>query len=161
MAPTIRIDDEVFGALQGRATPFVDTPNDVLRRILDLGGQGNGSKILIEERPRVVEPRRRATERVYGEALPMSGYRVHILKSLRDRGGSASLHDVKDDIRGELGSQFRKHDLELTQSGAVVWENRVEWQRLEMRHDGLLKDDSARGIWELSDRGWEEAKRVS
>lgn len=36
MSPTIRIDDEVFEALQKHAKPFVDTPNDVLRRILGL-----------------------------------------------------------------------------------------------------------------------------
>ena len=32
MAPTIRIDDEVFEALQKQAVPLVDSPNDVLRR---------------------------------------------------------------------------------------------------------------------------------
>lgn len=32
----IRIDDEVFRALQKRAEPFTDTPNDVLRRLIGL-----------------------------------------------------------------------------------------------------------------------------
>jgi hypothetical protein len=32
----IRIDPEVWFELQKRATPFVDTPNDVLRRLLNL-----------------------------------------------------------------------------------------------------------------------------
>jgi hypothetical protein len=34
--PTIRIDEDVFRALQARAVPLVDTPNSVLRRVLDL-----------------------------------------------------------------------------------------------------------------------------
>jgi hypothetical protein len=34
---TIRIDPEVWFALQQRAIPFVETPNDVLRRLLGLG----------------------------------------------------------------------------------------------------------------------------
>jgi len=34
--PTIRIDDEVFAGLQEKATPLVDTPNTVLRRMLGL-----------------------------------------------------------------------------------------------------------------------------
>ncbi len=38
MSPTIRIDEEVFKALQKDAKPFVDTPNDVLRRLLGLNG---------------------------------------------------------------------------------------------------------------------------
>ena len=33
MAPTIRIDDEVYAWLQKNAKPFEDTPNSVLRRI--------------------------------------------------------------------------------------------------------------------------------
>lgn len=33
---TIRIDDDVFACLQREATPLVDTPNAVLRRILGL-----------------------------------------------------------------------------------------------------------------------------
>lgn len=36
MMPTITIDDEVFAFLKGRAEPFVDTPNAVLRRELGL-----------------------------------------------------------------------------------------------------------------------------
>lgn len=31
---TIEIDEEVFGFLQKKARPFIDTPNDVLRRLL-------------------------------------------------------------------------------------------------------------------------------
>jgi len=37
MAPTIRIDDEVYGWLQSQARPFEDTPNSVMRRISGLG----------------------------------------------------------------------------------------------------------------------------
>lgn len=36
MAPTIRVDDEVYAALQAEAQAFVDTPNTVLRRKLGL-----------------------------------------------------------------------------------------------------------------------------
>lgn len=33
---TIRVDDEVYAALQALAEPFTDTPNKVLRRLLKL-----------------------------------------------------------------------------------------------------------------------------
>lgn len=36
MSQVIRVDDEVYAALQEQAQPFVDTPNDVLRRVLGL-----------------------------------------------------------------------------------------------------------------------------
>jgi len=35
MAPTIRIDEEVYKKLQEKARPQIDTPNDVLRKLLD------------------------------------------------------------------------------------------------------------------------------
>lgn len=35
--PTIRIDDDVWSYLKSKATPFEDTPNDVLRRELKIG----------------------------------------------------------------------------------------------------------------------------
>jgi negative regulator of replication initiation len=38
MMPTIRIDDDVWKYLQSKATPFEDTPNDVLRRVLRIPG---------------------------------------------------------------------------------------------------------------------------
>ncbi|MET9555266.1 hypothetical protein [Streptomyces sp. NPDC006645] len=38
MSRTIRIDDEVFAALQGYAEPLVDTPNSILRKVLGVGG---------------------------------------------------------------------------------------------------------------------------
>ncbi len=39
MPPVIRIDDDVFQYLQRQAVPLVDTPNDVLRRLLGLEKQ--------------------------------------------------------------------------------------------------------------------------
>ncbi|MEV0782136.1 hypothetical protein AB0I52_03920 [Streptomyces sp. NPDC050423] len=36
MSRIIRVDDEVFAALQSRAEPFTDTPNSVIRRLLGL-----------------------------------------------------------------------------------------------------------------------------
>jgi hypothetical protein len=36
MSPTIRIDDEVFTKLKNMGEAFVDTPNSVLRRVLEL-----------------------------------------------------------------------------------------------------------------------------
>jgi predicted transcriptional regulator len=38
---TIRVDDEVFAALQALAEPFTDNPNTVLRRVLKLDAPGS------------------------------------------------------------------------------------------------------------------------
>ncbi|MFJ9479697.1 hypothetical protein ACIRRI_32595 [Streptomyces mirabilis] len=47
---SIEIDDEVFALLQSQCEPLVDTPNDVLRRLL-LGSSGQLSAATAERRP--------------------------------------------------------------------------------------------------------------
>jgi len=42
---SIEIDEEIFNLLQKQATPFVDTPNDVLRRILLEKTPAQGSEV--------------------------------------------------------------------------------------------------------------------
>ena len=43
MTPTIRVDDDVFAALQREARPFIDTPNSMLRKLVGLEETGGGS----------------------------------------------------------------------------------------------------------------------
>ncbi|MGW5420202.1 restriction system modified-DNA reader domain-containing protein [Streptomyces sp. NPDC003943] len=47
---SIEIDDEVFAFLQSQSEPLVDTPNDVLRRLL-LGSSGRLPDATSERRP--------------------------------------------------------------------------------------------------------------
>ncbi|MFE2278601.1 hypothetical protein ACFXAE_15400 [Streptomyces sp. NPDC059454] len=49
MTRTIRIDDEVFAALQALSEPFVDTPNSALRRLLGLDLPASGSTPVEQE----------------------------------------------------------------------------------------------------------------
>lgn len=88
-------------------------------------------------------------------------YRPYILKVLLNEGGRAHLSKVKEYIKRKLGHRFDQHDVDYTQSNAVVWENRVEWQRLVMRQEGLIAPDSPRGIWELTEKGMKEARKVN
>ncbi|MET8909526.1 winged helix-turn-helix domain-containing protein [Micromonospora sp. NPDC004551] len=53
MAPTIRVDDEVYALLQSKAEAFVDTPNTVLRRLLNLTGSVAGPAESPARRPHV------------------------------------------------------------------------------------------------------------
>ena len=44
-------------------------------------------------------------------------------------------------------------DREQLESGAIRWENRVQFARLRLVDRGLLKKGSPRGVWEISDEG--------
>jgi len=49
--------------------------------------------------------------------------------------------------------QLTPNDWLKNKSGVVRWKNRVAWRRFRLVQMGLLKPNSPRGIWEISDRG--------
>ncbi len=51
MTPRIEIDDEVFQRLQDQAAAFVDTPNDVLRRVLGLSAPAEADEPVAARQP--------------------------------------------------------------------------------------------------------------
>jgi hypothetical protein len=56
VSPNIRVDPEVFRALQAQAEPLVDSPNSVLRRVLGL--DANGHQQAVDEGARDAKVRR-------------------------------------------------------------------------------------------------------
>jgi len=54
MSRVIRIDDEVWRQLQERAQPLVDTPNDVLRRILKLDDKVKSPEKEVETKDSII-----------------------------------------------------------------------------------------------------------
>jgi predicted transcriptional regulator len=151
MAPTIRIDDEVFERLQQLAQPLVDTPNSVLRRELGLEGpsEANGKR----------GGRRAGTgQRAHpDDILPGPEYYVPILQTLAESGGVLRSRDVVDAVGQKLEGKLKPLDYEEVPSGAIRWRNRTRWAGNALKNAGLLlrRDD---GMWELSDTGRESAK---
>lgn len=151
MAPTIRVDDEVYDRLKEEAEPFVDTPNTVLRRVLGFDKPTNGKR---DPRERIFKGRAKA-----GEILDRRAYDGPIIKVLARRGGSAPAREVLDQIGEILADKLTERDYEIIKSGAVRWRNRAMWRRLRLVEAGLLRDDSPRGVWELTDAGWEASRQ--
>jgi hypothetical protein len=145
---TIEIDEDVWRALSDLAEPLLDTPNSVLRRHL-LGARearivdvGNGSANTTRQRNR------------RGVLLPETEYFRPILSALEDRGGRAATREVIDAVGAEVRDRLTPGDFELTGNGNEVrWEMRVHFARLRMKERGLIKADSPRGTWEISEEG--------
>src|SRR2546430_2589466 len=77
---TIRIDPEVWFALQQRAVPFVETPNDVLRRLLGLGTPAaSNERALVNAPPptRVSKGNRSALYFINTDAKANAGHSYH------------------------------------------------------------------------------------
>jgi Mrr N-terminal domain len=168
MSPTIRIDDDVFEELKKHAEPFVDTPNTVLRRLLNLGETGpaemnvaeDTSEVLAQPAPtgqRTVRQRRRKAARPprakKGSILHESAYELPMLQILSEHGGRAAAREVIDELETRLDGQLTELDNEQLASGDVRWRNRAQFVRLRLVEQGDMVKDSPRGTWELSDQG--------
>ena len=139
----IKVDEEVFAQLQKQATPFVDEPNDVLRKILRLPDNSEGG---LKEKARV---RKRIPSQ---SLLPLKEYRHPILKSLDSHGGTAERKIVLGDVFGELEPTLNPDDLETLNGRPPRWQVRAEVVRSQMAKDGLV-ESAGRGIWRITSEG--------
>ncbi len=152
MAPTIRIDDEVYAWLQQQAKPFEDTPNTVLRRFAGIGSTPDKSS-----------PNKRVGRdigNVKGGKTPQWAYREPILRVLKKLGGEGARTQVFEEIEAVMGDSFIKADKAKIKSGAVRWQKTLEYEILQMRMEGLLcpVPETARGVWALTEKGKESAR---
>jgi hypothetical protein len=148
--PIIRIDDDVLAQIRKRARGLAETPNSVLRRVLDL-----------PEKPAAGRAsQNRSRRRVRGKKTPQHAFRRHLLAVLAARSGTAGRLDVMNELARRLRRELTDFDLQPISSGAPRWERTVDFERLQMMNDGLLVDTSKRGVWTLSRRGAEEARRL-
>jgi restriction system protein len=102
---------------------------------------------------------RRASGRSF---TPVEAYWVPILESLVEMNGSAPSDHVIDRVGTKMDAILTARDREMLSSGIDIrWRNRAAWQRENMKRQGLLRNDSPRGIWEITEAGrkWLESRR--
>jgi len=90
-----------------------------------------------------------------GQRTPEAAYYLPILKALNDLGGRAKLKDVLERVYKAMKKSLQDVDLEPLASDPDMprWRNSAQWARNTMRQEGLIKDDSPHGTWEISDAG--------
>lgn len=90
-----------------------------------------------------------------GKRTPNSAYYLPILKVIADFGGAAKTSDVLSRVEKLMSSKLKEVDYQMMPSAPQTprWNNSARWARQEMVYEGLLKNDSRNGIWEISDKG--------
>ena len=139
--PVIRISEELFREIQKYAEPLVDNVETALWKALG------------KQRPANLVSTRKPKTKAYGELTSPNVFRRLILETLVNHQGIASRTEVHNDIRKRMSGSFKSGDTERNSDGTFKWEKRVDFLRLSMVTEGLLKEGSARGIWEISDKG--------
>ena len=76
-------------------------------------------------------------------------------------GGRGHYQEVLRRVKQKLGRKLREQDYAvLLTTGRTHWENETHFARNELREEGLISSGSPRGIWELTQKGIEEATNL-
>jgi len=92
-----------------------------------------------------------------------SAYYESILKVLYQMGGSGQIGDVLSRVELMMRPILNKVDYEMIRDGSrrcPRWWAYAQFERLEMKHNGWIKDHSPKGVWELTNKGMAKARRV-
>lgn len=95
---------------------------------------------------------------------PMEEFYLPILETLYELGGKGTIREVIQKVGIKMKDILTPYDYEYLKSGKEIrWENKAQWARFALVQKGLLKKDSPRGIWELSEEGYKyilEVKKI-
>lgn len=78
-----------------------------------------------------------------------------ILEALQTLGGSAQMNLVLDRVLESMRGVLKDVDYEPLSSEPDMprWKNAAQWARNSLVKQGLLRNDSPRGIWQISEEG--------
>lgn len=139
IAAAIAVHQEARQALAQLADELAEILTDLRKRI------GQAETKTPDAKPRAKHPKLLRTDR---QVL-----REQIILALQRLGGRAKVSDVIEEMTRQLDGKLQPGDLVL-RGGATkepAWQNNTQWERYQMVQDGLLRGDSPRGVWELSE----------
>ena len=121
---------------------FIEDPEEVI--IIDfLQGRSDLPRRLAKPK----KTRRR------GNKTPQRDFRIPLMKVLLELGGSAEVQDIRKKMLPVVKDRLTQDDYEPVSTGEERWWNAICWERSDIVKEGLFRDDSPRGVWELSDKG--------
>src|SRR5262245_44655306 len=147
MMPTLRVSDANWERMKKHARPLEDSADDVIGRALDA----------LEALPAKAPPPPTASfqvpRRPAGQKLPQKEFRVPLLQALVELGGEAPVKQIREVMEKKMAPRLLASDYENVSSGDPRWWNAICWERNELVNEGLMRDDSERGVWAISGSG--------
>jgi len=153
--PVIRISQHTWERLKTYAMPLEHTANDVVNIALDAleVAQRKGHHIPSQSTTTPL-PKRKSDRSKRGERLSQKKFRAPLLDTLCRLGGKAYSREIRKTIAHLVAPMLRAADYELVSNGQPRWWNAICSVRNDLIKEGLFRNDSERGIWELSKRGF-------
>lgn len=90
-----------------------------------------------------------------GLRTPEGAFRRPILEALVELGGEAPIDDVLALVEKKMERQLNEYDWQPIPSNSQVvrWRHTARWCRQVLVQEGLMRSDSPRGIWAISETG--------
>lgn len=86
-------------------------------------------------------------------------FRLPILKALVANEGKGSASEITNKVGEMLIDRLNDYDKEKLKNGRTIrWRSTTSFVRLKLVREGLLRDDSPKGTWEVSEAGREYLK---
>ncbi len=158
--PVIRITQRTWERLKKHATPLVHTANDVVEMALEaLDGQARKRGTRVHARKSRSAKKKSSQPKAAARPLPSTQFRACLLDALFRQGGRAYSREIREIMEQTLAPVLDDADYESVSNGQPRWWNSICSMRNQLIADGLLRDDSKRGIWELSKEGLRQMRQ--
>lgn len=119
--------------------------------LLELEKVTNAAKVAYEREFPKKQRTRKRRQRSDAPHTKQDVFRQEIIDALKVLGGSGTIKDVLKIIEERMKDKLQPGDFKTTSRGEPLWKNNAHWARNSLREDGILRGDSPRGIWELSE----------
>jgi hypothetical protein len=104
---------------------------------------------LPQKRPKSRERKNRPR----GQITSRKVFRTFIIETLKELNGRGRLLTIAKIVEGKMRDILTDKDYKIRPSdGRPVWYNTMNWERFKMVEDGIIKNGTSRGIWELDER---------
>jgi integrase len=93
------------------------------------------------------------------QLVDLAEYEAPIISALAECGGRAPRRQILAAVEGAMAHRHGALDLEQLPSGEPRWQPRLGKARTRLVKRGWLEASGWRGNWELTERGWDKARR--
>ncbi len=152
MMPTVRISDETWEKLKKLAIPLEDTADDAIRKAVDIAlAQQSAGRL--DHGQTIAGKSTHSGGSIKKKILPQKEFHAPLLETLSELGGRAETNKVRPIMGEKIKDRLYEDDYRLVKTGEPRWWNAICWARNDLVKDGRMRNDSPRGIWELSEKG--------
>jgi hypothetical protein len=156
--PVIRISQQTWDRLKTYATPLEDTADDVVNIALDALEAARRKGLRLARRSTAASlPKKKSERPKRAKRAALKKFQTPLLETLYRLGGKGIQSRGSQNIERVVAPMLGKADYELVSNAQPRrwWWNAICSVRNDLIRQGLFRNDSERGIWELSERGFE------